>query len=226
MLSLRKKMILIADDDKDIVEFVLYNLKKADIECYAVNDGLDALRFIETQNPKIALLDISMSNMDGIEISRTLREKGINTYIIIFSARHEDYIKIAAYDSGCNDFITKPIHPKLLVKKIDSILNWYKQSEKQTKRVSYKGFDIDPVKRTVSQNGVRFILSKKQFDILYLLSYNIGVVFTREEIYDKIWNTKYEKGNRTIDVHIMGIKKILKNDIIKSLKGVGYKCEE
>ena len=219
-----KMKILIVDDEQDILDFLSYNLKQANFSVITSNNGIDALKKIKSENPDIVILDIMMPRMDGIDVCQEIRDSGNNNIIIvILSARNENYTKIAAYRAGCNDFISKPINPKLLVNKIKGLAKIKFSSDE------FKGFKkvneyiIDYSSHTVKYKNKDFLLPKKQFKIFCLLSSKPGKVFTRDEIYSKVWGRKVFVGSRTIDVHIRSIREALGLNSIITVKGVGYK---
>ena len=216
--------VLIVDDEQDTLEFLSYNLKQANFSVIKSSDGIDALNKIKSENPDIAILDIMMPGIDGIEVCQEVRDSGNNNIIIvILSARNENYTKIAAYKAGCNDFITKPINPKLLINKINGLLKIKFSSNdfKGFKKVN--DFIIDFPSHTIKYMNKDILLPKKQFKIFCLLSSRPGKVFTRDEIYSNVWGLKVFVGSRTIDVHIRSIREALGPNSIITVKGVGYK---
>ena len=216
--------ILIADDDKDILEFLSYNLIKANYSVITSDNGVDALKKIEVENLDIVILDIMMPGMDGIDVCQEIRDSGNNNIIIvILSARNENYTKIAAYRAGCNDFITKPINPKLLVNKINGLvkIKYSSHDFKGLKKVNE--YIIDYESHIIKYKNNNILLPKKQFNIFCLLSSRPGKVFTRDEIYNKVWGMKVFVGSRTIDVHIKSIREALGPHSVITVKGVGYK---
>ncbi len=216
--------VLIADDDPDIQEFLSYNLKKENYNVFSAKNGLDAIRLAKEKKLDLILLDVMMPQMDGIETCQEIREMGNNDVIIVMlSARDENYTKIAAFKAGCNDYITKPISPKLLLNKLSGLLK-IKYSE-----ANYKGFSkigkytIDHESHLITYNNNTYLLPKKQFNIFCLLASKPGKIFSRQQIYNEIWGTNVFVGGRTIDVHIRNIREKLGQDSIITIKGVGYK---
>ena len=216
--------IFIADDDKDILEFLSYNFTNANYSVITSDNGIDALKKIEIENPDVVILDIMMPGMDGIDVCQEIRDSGNNTVIIvILSARNENYTKISAYRAGCNDFITKPINPKLLVNKINGLIKIKYSSHdfKGSKKINE--YVIDFESHFIKYKNKNILLPKKQFNIFCLLCSKPGKVFTRYEIYNKVWGMKVFVGSRTIDVHIRSIREALGQHSIMTVKGVGYK---
>jgi len=216
--------VLIVDDDQDILEFLSYNLIQSHYTVLKSCDGVDALNKIKSENPDIVILDIMMPGIDGIDVCQEIRDSGNNNIIIvILSARNENYTKIAAYRAGCNDFITKPINPKLLVNKINGLakIKFSSDDFKGLKKVN--DYVIDYASHSIKYMNKDILLPKKQFKIFCLLSSRPGKVFTRDEIYTKVWGVKVFVGSRTIDVHIRSVREALGPTSIITVKGVGYK---
>ncbi|MGC6491193.1 MAG: response regulator transcription factor [Flavobacteriales bacterium] len=216
--------ILIADDDPDIQEFLTYNLKKEKYTVYSTSNGIDTLKTVNDKKFDLILLDVMMPEMDGIEACQEIRESGNNNVIIVMlSARDETYTKIAAFRAGCNDYITKPISPKLLLNKLKGLLK-IKYSESNYKGFSKVGkYTIDHESHLISRDDNTFLLPKKQFNIFCLLASKPGKVFSRQQIYSSIWGNNVIVGGRTIDVHIRNIREKLGQDAIVTIKGIGYK---
>lgn len=219
--------VLIADDEQDTLEFLSYNLRQANFTVLKSSDGIDALNKIKSENPDIVLLDVMMPQMDGVEVCQEIRDAGDNNAIVVMlSARDENYTKIAAFKAGCNDYITKPINPKLLINKINGLLK-IKYTENNVKGVSNVGdYSIDFESHLITHKGIVHLLPKKQFNIFCLLASRPGKIFSREQIYSKIWGNNVYVGGRTIDVHIRNIREKLGQSSIRTIKGVGYKVVE
>jgi two-component system, OmpR family, alkaline phosphatase synthesis response regulator PhoP len=219
--------ILIVDDEDDILEFVSYNLRKEGYNVFVSSNGPDAIKKAREQNPHLIILDIMMPEMDGIETCRELRSikslKG--TIITFFTARDEDYSQIAGFEAGADDYITKPIKPKLLTTKVTALLRRY--TETQPMKTSYTVGDlhIDPEKYLIVLNNKEIILPKKEFELISLLTSKPNKVFTRDEIFNRIWSSNIVVGERTIDVHIRKLREKLNTENIKTIKGVGYKFD-
>lgn len=221
--------ILLVDDEKDIIEFLSYNLAREGFKVFSANSGKEALKIARQQIPDIIVLDVMMPGMDGVETCEALREnEELKDSIIVFlTARADDYSQIAALDSGGDDFITKPIKPKVFISKIYSLLRRSKPAVSEIpKQMELKNLKIDAEKYLVEIGGKNIVLPRKEFELLFLLSTKPGKVFTREEIFTKIWGNDVIVGDRTIDVHVRKIREKVGDDVIKTIKGVGYKLEE
>jgi two-component system alkaline phosphatase synthesis response regulator PhoP len=219
------KKILLVDDEPDILEFLSYNLRKAKFEVFTAKNGKEAIALAKKIVPDLIVLDVMMPETDGIETCSELRKiDGLaQTLIVFLTARGEDYSQIAGFSAGADDYITKPISPKLFIVKINAIL---KRSGIQTKEASEaKKLIIDREKFVVIKDGQTFSLPKKEFLLLELLNSKPNKVFTRDEIFSEVWGEDVVVGDRTIDVHVRKIRERLSLDAIKTVKGVGYKFE-
>jgi two-component system, OmpR family, alkaline phosphatase synthesis response regulator PhoP len=220
--------ILIVDDEDDILEFVSYNLRREGYQVLISNNGRDAIKSANLQTPHLIILDVMMPEMDGMETCQELRKIPSlrKTMITFFTARNEDYSQIAGFDAGADDYITKPIKPRLLVSKVNALLRRFGSHEEQ-ESVSYAVGDlvIDSEKYNVIKSGKEYSLPRKEFELLSLLTSKPNKVFTRDEIYSRIWTNDVVVGDRTIDVHIRKLREKLGIDNIKTIKGVGYKYE-
>lgn len=222
------KKILIVDDEPDILEFLQYNLLKEGYQVVCAADGRSAIAVAEKEKPHLILLDIMMPVLDGVETCRLLRSKKEfnDTPIAFLTARDEDYSQITALDVGGDDYITKPVRPRILVSRINALLRRSERaSEADLEVLTYADLVIDKQKVMVYRAGTPVELPRKEFQILWLLANKPGRVFTREEIFDKIWGNEVIVGNRTIDVHIRKLREHLGEDYIKTMKGIGYKFE-
>lgn len=220
--------ILLVDDEEDILNFLSYNLKKEGYEVYTALNGQDGIGLAKKNKPHLIVLDVMMPEMDGIETCRILREnKDIgNTLIVFLSARSEDYTQIAGFDSGADDYITKPVKPRVFISRIKALLRRLGSDTPKTEKVMEFGeIKIDLEKYLVYKGTSEIILPKKEFKLLELLVSKPGKVFTREFILEKIWGDEVVVGDRTIDVHIRKLREKLGEDNIKTVKGVGYKFE-
>ncbi len=220
--------ILLVDDEEDILNFLSYNLKKEGYEVYTALNGQDGIELAKKHKPDLIVLDVMMPEMDGIETCRILREnKEIgNTLIVFLSARSEDYTQIAGFDSGADDYITKPVKPRVFISRIKALLRRVSSDSPKTEKVLEFGeIKIDLEKYMVYKNGSEIVLPKKEFKLLELLVSKPGKVFTREFILEKIWGDEVVVGDRTIDVHIRKLREKLGEENIKTVKGVGYKFE-
>ncbi|MDG1433621.1 MAG: response regulator transcription factor [Saprospiraceae bacterium] len=222
--------ILIVDDEDDILQFIKYNLEKENFHVSIANNGIKGLLKAESENPDLIILDIMMPEMDGVEVCRQLRAKANfdDTLITFLTARGEDYSQIAAFDVGGDDYITKPIRPRVLISRIKALLRRKNRTiaKSSINILTIKDLTIDKEKVTVEVNGTKIDLAKKEFELLSLLASRPGKVFTREEIFRKIWGNDVIVGNRTIDVHIRKLREKIGDSYIKTSKGIGYKMEE
>jgi two-component system alkaline phosphatase synthesis response regulator PhoP len=219
--------ILIVDDEDDILEFVSYNLRREGYQVLIANNGRDAVKTATTLLPHLIILDVMMPEMDGIETCREIRQIPSlqKTMITFFTARNEDYSQIAGFEAGADDYITKPIKPRLLVSKVTALLRRISAiSEGNTSNV-VGDLIIDTEKYQITKSGIEYSLPRKEFELLSLLASKPNKVFTRDEIYSKVWTNDVIVGDRTIDVHIRKLREKLGIDNIKTIKGVGYKYE-
>lgn len=222
------KKILIVDDEPDILEFLKYNLRKEGYEVVTANDGRQAIGVAEREKPHLIVLDIMMPELDGVETCRLLREKKEfdDTPIAFLTARDEDFSQITALDVGGDDYITKPIKPRVLTSRINALLRrTNRQNAEDENAIHLHDLVIDRHKVLVFRDNKPIELPRKEFEILWLLASKPGRVFTREEIFDKIWGADVIVGNRTIDVHIRKLRERLGEQYIKTMKGIGYKFE-
>ncbi|MDZ4845498.1 MAG: response regulator transcription factor [Chitinophagales bacterium] len=218
--------ILIVDDEADILEFVQYNLRKEGYDTEIADNGKAAIEKAKKFHPHLILLDIMMPVMDGIETCRELRANAQfkNTIIAFLTARSEDYSQIAGFDVGADDYITKPIKPRVLMSRIKALLRRLQQ-EKDEHKIVAGDIEIDKESYIVRRKGKEFDLPKKEFELLTLLASKPGKVFTRQEILNKVWGSDIIVGDRTIDVHIRKLREKLGEDYFKTMKGVGYKFD-
>lgn len=224
--------ILIADDEADIIEFLQYNLQKEGYKVFTASDGAEAIKVAEKEQPHLIVLDIMMPKMDGVEVCRTLREKPEfqDTIIAFLTARDEDYTQVAALDVGGDDYITKPIRPRVFLSRISALL---RRLEKRSPIITSSTDDtikiadliIDKEKISVIKAGEEIFLAKKEFELLCLLIARPGKVYTRAEIFHKIWGNDVIVGDRTIDVHIRKLREKLGDEYIGTIKGIGYKFD-
>lgn len=218
--------ILLVDDEPDILEILKYNLTKEGYEVVTANNGEEGLKRAEQFQPDLIVLDIMMPVMDGVEVCRQLRTQPAfkNTIITFLTAREEDYSQIAALDTGGDDYITKPIRPRVLMSRIKALLRRNDRGEEDDVRVMHVAdIEIDLDQIIVRRGEERIELAKKEFDLLTLLASKPGKVFSRDEIFNRVWGTDVIVGNRTIDVHIRKLREKLGDCYIKTIKGIGYK---
>ena len=219
--------ILIADDDPNILEMMEYNLAKEGFEVFCANNGQEAMHLAKEHDPVLIILDIMMPIMDGVEVCEVLRSMSRfqNTLIIFLTARNEDFTQIACYESGGDDYIVKPIKPKVLVSRIKAILRRYSSHSRKESNIAVKDITIDLEQFIVKRGGEEINLAKKEFELLVLLSSKVGKLFTRDEIFNKVWGIDQAIGDRTIDVHIRKLREKLGEGYIRTVKGMGYKIE-
>ncbi len=220
--------ILVVDDEPDILEFVTYNLQKEGFQVFSASDGQEALIAAEEILPDLIILDIMMPEYDGVEVCRQLRAmtKFDDTIIAFLTARNEDYSQIAGLDVGGDDYISKPIRPRVLISRIKALLRRRtKGSTKSSKVLSFENLVIDKERILVLKDNETINLARKEFELLFLLASKPGKVFTREEIFSRVWGSGIIVGNRTIDVHVRKIREKVGNHYIKTIKGIGYKFE-
>jgi len=221
-----KPKILCVDDERDILDLLVFNLEKEDFEVYTASNGKEAVEVAKKTIPDLIIMDVMMPEMDGMEACRVIRETpGLkNTLITFLTARNEDYSQIAGFEAGADDYIAKPIRPRLLVSKIRAMMRRNTTTE-ISEQVSLGPIQIDKEKYLVIKEGESIQLPKKEFELLLLLSSAPGRVFTRENILNTIWGNDVIVGDRTIDVHIRKLREKLGDDLFKTIKGVGYKFE-
>lgn len=218
--------ILIVDDETDILEFLSYNLKREGYQVFVCDNGKEAILKAKEILPQLILLDVMMPELDGIETCRQIRgEKTLaDTLIAFLTARNEDYSQIAGFDAGADDYINKPIKPRVLLSRISGILRRFLNNDSSTQE-DIGGLVLDREKFIVFKEGIPVNLPKKEFELMALLMSKPGKVFLREEILDKVWGGDVVVGDRTIDVHIRKLREKLGENYIKTIKGVGYKFD-
>ncbi len=219
--------ILLVDDEPDILEFLSYNLKKEGYTVFTADNGKEAIKISKKSKPHLVVLDVMMPGMDGIEACREIRTlpEMKNSIIIFLTARGEDYSQIAGFDAGGDDYVHKPIKPRVLVSRVKALLRRYKEEEQEQNVVDVKDFIIDKEKYVIIKDGEELTLPKKEFEILLLLTSKVNKVFSRDEIFAKVWGDDVIVGDRTIDVHVRKIREKIGLKNIKTIKGVGYKYE-
>lgn len=217
--------ILLVDDEPDILEIVGYNLKSEGYQVFTAKNGVEAVKQAKKINPHLILLDIMMPEMDGIEACEKIRKiKSLEDVIISFlTARGEDYSQVAGFDAGADDYITKPIKPKVLVSKVKSLLRRLKSEEENDGTTKIGDIIINREEYLVMKGSEKIILPRKEFELFSLLASKPGKVFKRETILDSVWGNEVVVGGRTIDVHIRKLREKIGNDFFKTVKGVGYK---
>jgi two-component system, OmpR family, alkaline phosphatase synthesis response regulator PhoP len=224
----QKEKILLVDDEPDIIELIAYNLEREGYEIRAADNGREAIEIAKEFKPDLILLDVMMPEMDGIETCAEIRElDDLKSVLIAFlTARGEDYSQIAGFDAGADDYISKPIKPKVLLSRIQALLRRKGSVPEQSSIERVGAITIDKDKYIVINEEVELNLPKKEFELLALLMSKPGRVFTRELILNTIWGNDVVVGDRTIDVHIRKLREKIGNKVIKTVKGVGYKFED
>lgn len=219
--------ILVVDDDLDIIEILKYNLNNSGYFVKSANNGIKAIKKAKKFLPDIILMDVMMPEMTGIEACSEIRkiDQLRNTIIIFLSARSEDYNQISAYDAGADDYISKPVKPKILLKKISNIAKKIKLENTHSNILDLGSLKINREEYIVVKNKNKILLPRKEFELLFLLGSKPEKVFTREEIMNKVWGALVVVGDRTIDVHIRKLREKIGDKHIRTIKGVGYKFE-
>ena len=220
--------ILLVDDEPDILEIVSYNLSSEGYEVYTAKNGVDAIAKAKKKQPHLVILDVMMPEMDGIEACEQIRKvPELNETIITFlTARGEDYSLVAGFDAGADDYITKPIKPKVLISKVKALLRRLKKEETSDSILKIGSLVIDRDEYKITLNSEEIVLPRKEFELLSLLASKPGKVFKRDEILDKVWGNEVIVGGRTIDVHIRKLREKIGDKSFKTVKGVGYKFVE
>ncbi|MBL7952434.1 MAG: response regulator transcription factor [Flavobacteriales bacterium] len=219
--------VLLVDDEPDIVELLRYNLEREGYAVQTALNGKDALKAAKSGRPDLIVLDIMMPGMDGVEVCTQLRQlpEFKNTVITFLTARNEDYSQIAGFDAGADDYITKPVRPKVFVSKVKALLKRSGGDRPEGRILESNGVKVDLEKVLVYVGDQELQLPKKEFELLVLLIGKPGKVFKRDEIYSQIWGNELFVGDRTIDVHIRKLREKIGDDRIKTIKGIGYKFD-
>ena len=217
--------ILLVDDEPDIIEFVGYNIRKEGYSVLSCTNGKDAVELARKELPHLIILDIMMPGMDGIETCKEMRKfpELRRTLIAFLTARSEDFSQIAGLDAGGDDYITKPVKPRVLMSRINALLRRMPETGETGSRISAGGITIDRERFVVLRNDREILLPRKEFELLSMLMSRPEKVFTRDEIFELVWGNDVIVGERTIDVHIRRIREKLETDNIRTIKGVGYK---
>ena len=219
--------ILVVDDEEDILEFLSYNLRAEGYDVIVADNGILAIELAKQEQPSLIILDVQMPDMDGITTCEKIREITSlkETVVTFLTARSEDYSQIAGFEAGADDYITKPIRPKVLVSRVKALLKRRGITKDTDAIIELGDIVIDKEKHLTTYKGQEVIFAKKEFKLLKLLISKPGKVFTREEILEKVWGSDIIVGDRTIDVHIRKLREKLADHYIKTVKGVGYKFE-
>ena len=223
----KPRKILIADDEPDILEIVSYNLGKEGYEIYTAKDGNEAIERAKQLHPDLIILDIMMPKKTGVEVCQILRSQPIfqDTLIIFLTALSDEASQIKGLETGADDYVNKPISPKVLVSRVNALFRRTNNNKETGKSIQLGNINIDPVKFLVTIDDKEIILAKKEFELIYLLASRPGRVFLRNEILSQVWGNDVIVGDRTIDVHIRKVRQKLGVDCITTVKGVGYKFE-
>ena len=219
--------ILVVDDEEDILEFLSYNLRAEGYDVIVADNGILAIELAKQEQPSLIILDVQMPDMDGITTCEKIREISSlkETVVTFLTARSEDYSQIAGFEAGADDYITKPIRPKVLVSRVKALLKRRGITQDTNSIIELGDIVIDKEKHLTTYKGQEVIFAKKEFKLLKLLISKPGKVFTREEILEKVWGSDIIVGDRTIDVHIRKLREKLADHYVKTVKGVGYKFE-
>ncbi|WP_130733395.1 response regulator transcription factor [Flavobacterium sp. J27] len=219
--------ILLVDDEPDILEIVGYNLSQEGYQIITATNGKEAITKAKKELPQLIIMDVMMPEMDGIEACENIRKfpELENTIITFLTARSEDYSQVAGFDAGADDYIAKPIKPKILVSKVKALLRRLKDDSTTTDTLRLGDIEINREEYKIIRQNEEIVLPRKEFELFYLLATKPGKVFTREEILDKVWGNEVVVGGRTIDVHIRKLREKIGDDFFKTIKGVGYKVE-
>lgn len=217
--------ILLVDDEPDILEIVSYNLSSEGYSVITAENGADGVKLAREKKPQLIILDVMMPEMDGIEACEKIRkipelEESIVTFL---TARGEDYSQMAGFDAGADDYITKPIRPKVLVSKVKALLRRFKEDASNSNMLEIGDLNIDREEYKVTKNQEEIFLPRKEFELLWLLASKPGKVFNRDEILERVWGNEVVVGGRTIDVHIRKLREKIGDESFKTVKGVGYK---
>ncbi|NQY28181.1 MAG: response regulator transcription factor [Flavobacteriaceae bacterium] len=217
--------ILLVDDEPDILEIVGYNLSSGGYQVFTASNGLEAIEVAKKELPDLIILDVMMPKMDGIEACEQLRKlpELSNTIITFLTARNEDYSQVAGFDAGADDYIAKPIKPKVLLSKVKGLLRRTSVDKKDGNSLNIGQLVINREEYKVLKEGVELVLPRKEFELLFLLASKPGKVFTRDEILNTVWGNDVVVGGRTIDVHIRKLREKIGDESFKTVKGVGYK---
>jgi len=229
-MDVEKYKVLLVDDEPDILEFISYNMRKEGFQVFTASNGQEALELAKAEKPELIILDVMMPEMDGIETCEELKRIPSlkNSIVAFLTARGEDYSQIAGFEAGADDYITKPVKPKVLISRAKALLKRYRSEEdpeldKSSPIIRLGELSIDRERYIVINAGEELVLPKKEFELLVLLVSKPEKVFTRDEIYTTVWGDNIIVGDRTIDVHIRKLREKIGQSHIKTIKGVGYK---
>lgn len=226
-MASNKKTILIVDDDEDILELLLFNLKSTGYHIEIAKDGIEAIEVAKKTLPDLIIMDIMMPRMDGVEACRHIRQvpELASTHVIFLTARVEEYSEVAAFDAGADDYLMKPIKPRALMSRVKAYFKKEKRSAEQVNLLEFGDLIIDRISYTVTIKDKVISLPRKEFELLYFLAQKPGQVFNREVLLKNIWGSDVYVLVRTVDVHIRKVREKIGNRYIKTVMGVGYKFE-
>lgn len=226
-MSKKEIKILLVDDEPDILEIVGYNLSQEGYQVLTAANGREAIQIAKKEIPQLIIMDVMMPEMDGMEACEHIRKiPELKEVIITFlTARSEDYSQVAGLEAGADDYISKPIKPKILVSKVKALLRRLKGEESKSDTISLGDIEINREEYKIFKDGEEINLPRKEFELFYLLASKPGKVFKRDEILEKVWGNEVIVGGRTIDVHIRKLREKIGDDLFKTIKGVGYKFE-
>jgi two-component system alkaline phosphatase synthesis response regulator PhoP len=224
---MKQASILLVDDELDILEFLGYNLRREGYRVLTTNNGRDAIKIAKKERPDLIIIDVMMPELDGIETCRELRQQeGMKDVLIAFlTARGEDYTQVAGFEAGADDYITKPVKPRVFISRVAALLRRANKLEQESEKLEFGDIRLDKEKHAVYKGNDEIALPKKEFKLFALLSSKPGKVFTREFILEQVWGDDVVVGDRTIDVHIRKLREKIGEDYFKTVKGVGYKFE-
>jgi two-component system alkaline phosphatase synthesis response regulator PhoP len=227
-MDVNKARILIVDDEKDIIEFLKYNFEKEGFKVFTALNGSEGRKIAVKEKPDLIILDIMMPGIDGVELCQELRQvPDLEDSLIIFlTARGEDYSQIAGFEVGADDYITKPVRPRVLIARVNALLKRKSKTIALDNKITVNDLTIDIDKREVNIEGKSIHIPKIEFDLLVLLASHPGKIFSREEIYAKVWGNEVFVSDRTLDVHIRKLREKIGKEHIKTIKGVGYGFKE
>ncbi len=225
LMEAPRKKILIADDEQDILEIISYNLTREGYEIYTAKDGNEALEKARLIKPELIILDVMMPKKNGVEVCEVLRSQPAfnDTLVIFLTALSDEASQVKGLETGADDYVSKPISPKVLVSRVNAIFRRMQKSDNKVLKLG--DMVIDSEKFMVSVGDKEYVLAKKEFELLHLLASKPGRVFLRSEILSQVWGSEVIVGDRTIDVHIRKIRQKLGIDCVTTVKGVGYKFE-
>ncbi|OUW35051.1 MAG: DNA-binding response regulator [Flavobacteriaceae bacterium TMED179] len=217
--------ILLVDDEPDIIEIIRFNLEQKGYTIFTASDGIEAIRIAEEKLPHLIIMDVMMPNLDGIEACERLRadDRFKDTIIMFLTARSEDYSYVAAFDAGADDYVPKPIKPKVLMSKVKGLLRRFRDKEDIQNILKFDQLIIDREAYKIINKGKEISLPRKEFELIYLLASRPDKVHKRQTIMEKVWGSNVIVGDRTIDVHIRKLREKIGHNYFKTIKGIGYK---